>query len=65
VTPAFVRYAFTLGANGHVVFDYTVRVRDYSGKLASVDDKNLYVNTASTLAPPAAPPAMMTAPAGM
>ncbi|HZS36500.1 MAG TPA: hypothetical protein VFF06_06730 [Polyangia bacterium] len=67
VTPAMVRYAFSLTADGHVAFDYTVRVRDYSGKLASPDQMNLWVNTAAMLAPPAAPPAMMmpAAPAGM
>ncbi len=56
VTPAYVRYAFTLSADGHVALDYTVRVRDYSGKLASPTAMNLYVNTTPMLAPPAAPP---------
>jgi hypothetical protein len=56
VTPAHVRYAFTVTAEGHVKLDYTVRVRDHNGKLATPGAKDLYVNTAATLAPPAAPP---------
>ena len=62
VTPAMVRYVFILGADAHVTADYTIRVRDYSGKLASPTDKNLYVSTEPTLAPPAAPPAMGAVP---
>jgi hypothetical protein len=60
VTPAFVRLQFGLSADGHVVVDYTVRVRDRSGdKLSTPTAKNLYVNTAAMLAPPVAPPMMM------
>jgi hypothetical protein len=57
VTPAMVRYNFSLSANGHVVLDYSVRVRDHAGKLALPTDKNLYVKTDAVLAPPVAPPA--------
>jgi hypothetical protein len=57
VTPAHVRYQLTVSADGHVVMDYDVRVRDHNGKLAKPTDKNLYVNAAATLAPPVAPPA--------
>ena len=56
VTPAHVRYAFTLNADAHVIMDYAVRVRDHNGKLAKPTDKNLYVNPAATVAPPIAPP---------
>jgi hypothetical protein len=56
VTPAHVRYQFNISADAHVVFDYSIRVRDHNGKLANPTDKNLYVNTAATLAPPIAPP---------
>lgn len=56
VTPAHVRYAFTVSADAHVIMDYTVRVRDHNGKLAKPTDKNLYVNKAATVAPPVAPP---------
>jgi hypothetical protein len=56
VTPAHVRYQFTIVADAHVIFDYSVRVRDHNGKLGKPTDKNLYVNTAATLAPPIAPP---------
>lgn len=62
VTPAHVRYQLTVVADKHVVMDYSVRVRDLNGKLAKPTDKNLYVSTAATLAPPVAPPMMMTAP---
>lgn len=55
VTPAHVRYAFTVSADAHVVFDYVVRVRDHNGKLAKPTDKDLYVNAAATLPPPVAP----------
>lgn len=55
VTPAHVRYQLTVSADGHVVMDYTIRVRDHNGKLAKPTDKNLYVSTAATLAPPVAP----------
>jgi len=57
VTPAMVRYSLLLSANGHVSLDYSVRVRDHSGKLALATDKNLYVKTDAVLAPPVAPPA--------
>lgn len=53
VTPAMVRYVLTLSANGHVVLDYSVRVRDHSGKIASATATNLYVPTDATLMPPA------------
>ena len=56
ITPAHVRYQLTVSAAGHVVMDYTVRVRDHNGKLAQPTDKNLYVNPAAMLAPPVAPP---------
>jgi len=56
VTPAHVRYAFTVSADAHVVMDYNVRVRDHNGKLAKPTDKNLYVNDAATVMPPVAPP---------
>jgi hypothetical protein len=56
ITPAHVRYAFTVGADAHVIMDYAVRVRDHNGKLAKPGDKNLYVNPAATVAPPIAPP---------
>ncbi len=64
VTPAFVRYAFTLSANGHVAFDYTVRVRDHALKLASPTAQNLYISTDAVLTPPAAPPMTGAPPAG-
>jgi len=56
-----VRYSFSLSANGHVVLDYSVRVRDHAGKLALPTDKNLYVKTTPcwrAVAPPAAAQAM-------
>lgn len=56
VTPAHVRYAFTVTADAHVIMDYNVRVRDHNGKLAKPTDMNLYVNDAAMLAPPIAPP---------
>jgi hypothetical protein len=56
ITPAHVRYALGIDANGHVVMDYTVRVRDHNGKLADPSQRNLYVSTAAMLAPPVAPP---------
>ncbi len=56
VTPAHVRYQLTVNAGGHVVMDYSIRVRDHNGKLAKPSDKNLYVNPAAMLAPPVAPP---------
>ena len=56
VTPAHVRYPFTLNADAHVIMDYSVRVRDHNGKLAKPADKNLYVNPSATLAPPVTPP---------
>jgi hypothetical protein len=62
VTPAHVRYQLGVSADGHVVLDYTVRVRDHNGKLARPTDKDLYVNDAAALPPPAAPmptPTMM------
>jgi hypothetical protein len=55
VIPAMVRYAITLSATGHVVLDYSVRVRDHSGKIAAADAQNLYVPTDAQLAPPAGP----------
>jgi hypothetical protein len=59
VTPAHVRYAFTVTADGHAQLDYSVRVRDHHGKLAKAGAMNLYVSDADTLAPPVAPPTMM------
>jgi hypothetical protein len=56
VTPAHVRYAFTITAGGHVIMDYVVRVRDHAGKLASPTAMNLYVNNAALVMPPVAPP---------
>jgi hypothetical protein len=56
IIPAHVRYQLNIVADAHVVFDYSVRVRDHNGKLAKPTDKNLYVNTAAMLAPPIAPP---------
>jgi hypothetical protein len=56
ITPAHVRYQFTVTSDGHVVLDYTIRVRDHAGKLALPTDKNLYVSTAANLPPPVAPP---------
>ncbi|MCA1664657.1 MAG: hypothetical protein LC659_10375 [Myxococcales bacterium] len=56
ITPAHVRYAFTVSADAHVIMDYAVRVRDHDGKLAKPGDKDLYVNRAATVAPPIAPP---------
>jgi hypothetical protein len=55
VTPSMVRFVFGLSADGHVVCDYTVRVRDHSSKLAQPTDQNLYVSTTPTLAPPVPP----------
>jgi hypothetical protein len=55
VTPAMVRYRFTLSADGHVVADYSVRVRDRSDKLATPGARGLFVSTAGALAPPVAP----------
>jgi hypothetical protein len=60
VTPAQVRYAITVNASGHVVMDFSVRVRDHHGKLGTPGAKDLYVSTAATLTPPAAPPATTT-----
>jgi hypothetical protein len=62
VTPSMVRFQFALSADGLVVVDYSVRVRDHSGKLAGPTDKNLYVSAAAMLTPPAVPPMTMTAP---
>jgi hypothetical protein len=59
ITPAHVRYQLTVSAPGHVVMDYTVRVRDHHAKLAKPGAMNLYVNAAATLAPPVAPPTVM------
>jgi hypothetical protein len=56
VTPAHVRYQFTVTADAHVIMSYAVRVRDHNGKLAKPTDMNLYVSTAATVAPPIAPP---------
>ncbi|MCU1280870.1 MAG: hypothetical protein JWM53_4416 [bacterium] len=58
VTPAHVRYQLAVVADAHVILDYSVRVRDHNGKLAKPTDKDLYVNSAATLAPPVAPPKM-------
>jgi hypothetical protein len=58
ITPAHVRYQLTVNAAGHVVLDYSVRVRDHNGKLAKPTDQNLYVNDAAALPPPVAPPVM-------
>ena len=59
IIPAHVRYQLTVTAPGHVVLDYTVRVRDHNAKLAKPGAMDLYVNDAATLAPPIAPPVMM------
>jgi hypothetical protein len=59
ITPAHVRYQLTVSAPGHVVMDYSVRVRDHNGKLAKPDAMDLYVNPAATLAPPVVPPTVM------
>ncbi len=58
VTPAHVRYQFTVSADAHVIMNYSIRVRDHNGKLAKPTDKDLYVNPAAMLAPPIAPPVM-------
>jgi hypothetical protein len=63
VTPAHVRFAFSLTASGHVTLDYTIRVRDHSGKLAQPTDKDLYVSTMATLPPPVMPTMTATPPA--
>ncbi len=55
VTPAMVRFLFTINATGHVAVDYTVRVRDFNDKLASPTAKNLYVSTVAVLPPPVMP----------
>jgi hypothetical protein len=55
VTPAMVRFRFNLTSAGHVAFDYTIRIRDLTGKLGHVGDTNLYVSTADSLDPPARP----------
>ena len=55
VTPMMVRYNLNLSADGHVVCDYTIRVRDHNGKLAKPTDPNLYISTAQTLAAPVNP----------
>jgi hypothetical protein len=55
VTPAVARLRLTLVADGHVVLDYGVRVRDRSDKLRRTTDRNLYVSTAAMLPPPVAP----------
>jgi hypothetical protein len=60
IIPAQVRYALTVTADAHVSFVYSVRVRDHHGKLAGPDEMNPYVSLEATLAPPAAPPTMMT-----
>jgi hypothetical protein len=60
VTPAHVRYALTATGAGHIVLDFGVRVRDHHGKLGTPGAKDLYVSTAATLTPPAAPPTTTT-----
>lgn len=58
VIPAMVRFALTLAADGHVVLDYNVRVRDHSSKLAPAPATGaMYVSLDSVRAPPVAPPA--------
>jgi hypothetical protein len=59
VTPAMVRLQIGLSANGHVVLDYNVRVRDLTGKLTAPDAAELYVDPAPVLMPPVVPPAAM------
>lgn len=59
ITPAHVRYQLTVSAPGHVVMDYSVRVRDHNAKLAKPGAMDLYVNPAAMLAPPVGPPVMM------
>jgi len=55
VMPAMVRYQLTLTASGHVVCDYSVRVRDHASKLAHPTDPDLFVDTAAVIAPPVNP----------
>jgi hypothetical protein len=58
VTPLMVRYQLNLSSDGHVVCDYSVRVRELGhpgNKLASPTAKGLYVSTAAMLPPPVAP----------
>jgi hypothetical protein len=63
VIPAMVRFALNLAADGHVVLDYNVRVRDHSGKLAAPPATgNLFVSVDADVAPPVAPPASATMP---
>jgi hypothetical protein len=62
VTPLWVRYQFILSADGHVVCDYNVRVRELGvpdDKLASPTARGLYVSTAAMVTPPANPQPMM------
>jgi hypothetical protein len=61
VTPAQVRYAFTVTADGHVQLAYSVRVRDHNKKLGPAGKPGNYVSEDATLAPPVAPPTMMPA----
>jgi hypothetical protein len=56
VTPQMVRYQFLLSANGHVVVDYNVRVRDRGDKISTPGARGLYVSTAAMLTPPVVPP---------
>jgi hypothetical protein len=55
VTPMMVRYQLNLSADGHVVCDYTVRVRDHNNKLGNPTDPKLFVSTTPTLAAPVNP----------
>jgi hypothetical protein len=50
-TAAMVRLQLTLASTGNVTAEYSVRVRDHSGKLAHIGDMNLYVSTAAMLPP--------------
>jgi hypothetical protein len=62
VTPAMVRYTFVLSATGHVVMDYSIRVRERVGGdlLAQEGNRNLYVSTDALLPAPAVPSAAST-----
>jgi hypothetical protein len=62
VTPMMCRFLLSLSSMGHVALDYSVRVRDYHDKIASPTDKNLYVPTDASLAPPVMPPMLGAAP---
>ena len=59
VTPAMVRFLFTLEATGHASLDYVIRVREKGtpGDKLDVGGKDLYVSTASVVMPPVLPTA--------